>query len=71
MPSGNSQDISYKTLPRIFYPFPSISDIYFNMIKLILGLLLAKSEFNLTSKLPKVNKIGARKIEKLGVKGAL
>ena len=53
------------------YPSSSIPKIYLNEIKLILVLLLAKQESDLTTKLAKVNKIGARKKEKLGVKGAL
>ena len=41
------------------YPSSSIPKIYLNEIKLILGLLLAKQESDLTTKLAKVNKIGA------------
>ena len=41
------------------YPSSSISKIYLNEIKLILVLLLAKQESDLTTKLAKVNKIGA------------
>ena len=41
------------------YPSSSIPKIYLNEIKLILGLLLAKRESDLTTKLAKVNKIGA------------
>ena len=40
-------------------PSSSIPKIYLNEIKLILGLLLAKQESDLTTKLAKVNKIGA------------
>ena len=41
------------------YPSSSIPKIYLNEIKLILVLLLAKQESDLTTKLAKVNKIGA------------
>ena len=41
------------------YPSSSIPKIYLNEIKQILGLLLAKQESDLTTKLAKVNKIGA------------
>ena len=41
------------------YPSSSIPKIYLNEINLILVLLLAKQESDLTTKLAKVNKIGA------------
>ena len=41
------------------YPSSRIPKIYLNEIKLILVLLLAKQESDLTTKLAKVNKIGA------------
>ena len=41
------------------YSSSSIPKIYLNEIKLILVLLLAKQESDLTTKLAKVNKIGA------------